>query len=99
MAAGRIQQLGCGSSFMKENCVSEPSRANSAKPPEEVTRHLRSLAHDLSNSLETILQASYLLGQVKLDENSRKWVKFIDTAANDAAQLNRQIREILKSQG
>jgi signal transduction histidine kinase len=83
--------------LMRENYVSEVSRVNSAKRPEEVTRQLRSLAHDLSNSLETILQASYLLGQAKLDENCRKWTKLIDTAANDAARLNRQIREILKA--
>jgi signal transduction histidine kinase len=83
---------------MRGHCVSEISRANSVKRTEEVTRHLRSLAHDLSNSLETILQAAYLLGQAKLDENSRKWARLIDTAANDAARLNRQIREILKSQ-
>ena len=83
---------------MRENCVSEVSRANSAKRPEEVTRHLRSLAHDLSNSLETILQAAYLLRQARLDENSQKWANLIDTAANDAARLNRQIREILKNE-
>jgi len=78
--------------------VSEVSRESSAKRPEEVTRQLRSLAHDLSNSLETILQAAYLLRQANLDENCRKWTKLIDAAANDAARLNRQIREILKAQ-
>jgi nitrogen-specific signal transduction histidine kinase len=63
------------------------------------TQHLRHLAHDLSNSLETIVQAAYLLEQAKLDEKARKWTKLIDTAAKDAVRLNRQIREILKSQG
>jgi signal transduction histidine kinase len=55
------------------------------------------LAHDLSNSLETILQAAYLLGQAKLDDKSKKWAKLIDSAARDAVRLNRQIREILKN--
>ena len=77
--------------------MNQVSRVNAAKRPEEVTRHLRSLAHDLSNSLETILQASYLLGQARLDENCRKWTKLIETAAKDAARLSRQIREILKA--
>jgi hypothetical protein len=40
----------------------------------------------------------YLLEQAKLDENSKKWAKLINTAAGDAARLNRQIREILKAQ-
>ena len=69
-----------------------------SKVPKEVTRHLRRLAHDLSNSLETILQASYLLGQANLDENAKKWSALIETAANNAASLNRKIGEILKKQ-
>jgi len=68
------------------------------KRQDESTRHLRRLAHDLSNSLETILQAAYLLDQTNLDEKSKKLAKLIDMAAKDAARLNRQIREILKAQ-
>jgi nitrogen-specific signal transduction histidine kinase len=68
------------------------------KAPENVTRHLRSLAHDLSNSIETILQAAYLLSQAKLDPTNKKWAQLIDTAAQDAARINRQIREILKTE-
>lgn len=71
---------------------------DSRKLPRDVTTHLRKLAHDLSNSLETILQASYLLGQAKLEGNGKKWTELIDTAAKDAARLNREIRDILKSQ-
>lgn len=67
--------------------------------PEDVNRHLRTLAHDLSNSIETILQAAYLLNQAKVDGNTKKWAKLIDTAAQDAAKINQQIREILRSQG
>jgi hypothetical protein len=58
---------------------------------------LRSLAHDLSNSIETVMQASYLLAQAKLDETNKKWVELIDNAARDAARINREIREILRS--
>ena len=69
----------------------------SRKLPDEVTARLRTLTHDLSNSLETILQAAYLLGQAKLDANSKKWTQLIDAAAQDAARINREIREILRS--
>ena len=70
------------------------------KPPlsPDVTAHLRRLAHDLSNSIETMMQASYLLAQAQLDEQSQKWVALIDSAAKDAARINREIRDILKSQ-
>ena len=63
-----------------------------------VQTRLRALAHDLSNSLETIMQASYLLGQSNLAGEQKKWVDLIEGAAQDAAQLNRELREILRSQ-
>ncbi len=66
-------------------------------PPEIVTK-LRSLAHDLSNSIETVMQASYLLSQAQLDEANKKWLGLIDNAARDAARINREIREILRSE-
>lgn len=64
----------------------------------ETNTKLRALAHDLSNSIETIMQASYLLAQANLDDSSRKWLELIDNATRDAARINREIREILRSQ-
>lgn len=64
----------------------------------EIVLKLRSLSHDLSNYIETIMQASYLLGQAKLDENNKKWLEMVDKAAQDAARINREVREILRSQ-
>ncbi len=68
----------------------------SKMPPETVSR-LRSLAHDLSNSIETIMQASYLLSQLKLESTAAKWVTMIEDAAQDAAHVNREIREVLRT--
>jgi signal transduction histidine kinase len=73
--------------------MSTPSRL-----PATVQTRLRALAHDLSNSLETIMQASYLLGQSNLADEQKKWVELIENATQDAAQLNRELREILRSQ-
>ena len=69
--------------------------AQSKMPPEVVSR-LRTLAHDLSNSLETIMQASYLLGQLELEPQGKKWVQLIEEAAQDAAGINRELREVLR---
>ena len=69
-----------------------------SKIPAELSQQLRKLAHDLSNSIETIMQASYLLAQSQLDDTSKKWVSLIDNATRDAARINREIREILRSQ-
>ena len=68
------------------------------KMPDDTVTRLRTLAHDLSNSIETVVQASYLMAQSKLDENNQKWLHLIDTAAQEAARINREIREILRSQ-
>jgi hypothetical protein len=68
------------------------------KLPADSIANLRKLTHDLSNSLETILQAAYLLGEVQLDGPQKKWARMIDAAARDAARINREIRAILKSQ-
>jgi signal transduction histidine kinase len=65
----------------------------------ETVTTLRTLAHDLSNSIETIMQAAYLLAQVKLDDDNRRWLELIDKAAHDAARINREIREILRTHG
>ena len=66
--------------------------------PLEIARQLRALAHDLSNSLETILQATYLVSQTDLPANTRRWVEMMDQASQEAVALNRTLREILRSQ-
>jgi hypothetical protein len=67
------------------------------KIPLNLSKELRSLAHDLSNSIECIMQACYLLNNSKLDETAKKWAEMIDQGARDAAQINRQIRDILRT--
>jgi len=75
----------------------QPGMEPATKLSPELSARLRALAHDLSNSIETIMQASYLLTQAKLDDATKKWVSLIDTATRDAARINREIREILRT--
>jgi signal transduction histidine kinase len=77
--------------------MAEPTDST-PKIPLPISKELRMLAHDLSNSIETIMQATYLLNQVKIDDVNRKWLSLIDQATRDAAKINRQIRELLRSQ-
>ena len=70
---------------------------NSVKIPLDISTKLRTLAHDLSNAIETVMQAGYLLGQAKLDEENKKWVGLIDNASREAARINREIRDILRN--
>jgi signal transduction histidine kinase len=75
----------------------QPRTESPAKIPAEINTKLRALAHDLSNSVETILQASYLLAQANLDDNGKKWADLIDKASRECAKINREIRDILKA--
>ena len=67
------------------------------KLAEETITTLRTLAHELSNAIENVMQASYLLSQSKPDAQSAKWIELIDSATAEAARINREIREILRS--
>ena len=55
-----------------------------------------SLAHDLSNALETIVQATYLITQAGPPEQSRRWVQLIDQASQEAVRINSKLREIMR---
>jgi nitrogen-specific signal transduction histidine kinase len=70
----------------------------SDKIPAEIAKELRMLAHDLSNALETIVQATYLISQSGPPENSRRWVELIDQASQDAVSINHKLRQLLRSQ-
>jgi signal transduction histidine kinase len=96
------QALKMRSSKRKSAPRKASARVEPAKPAKNDANHddvmqLRSLAHDLSNSLEAILQAAYLLGRSKLDSDGRRWIELIDTASQDAARTNREIRKVLRS--
>ncbi len=68
------------------------------KLTDETIATLRRLSHDLSNAIENVMQATYLLSQAKLGDQNSKWLALIDSATADAARINREIREILRSQ-
>jgi K+-sensing histidine kinase KdpD len=75
-------------------------KAESQRPKGEVQKEisrLRSLAHDLSNALEAIIQASYLLGQAKLEGETRRWAQLLQVSSEEAARINREIRKLLRS--
>jgi len=77
--------------------VSHTAMESSTNLQSATVTKLRSLAHDLSNSIETVMQAAYLLGQAQLEEPNKKWLDLIDKATQDAARINREIRDILRS--
>ena len=71
---------------------------DSDKIPAELAKDLRALAHDLSNALETIVQATYLISQAGPPENTRRWVELIDQASQEAVKINQKLRRVLRAQ-
>jgi hypothetical protein len=59
---------------------------------------VRKLAHDLSNSLEIIMQSSFLLGTLDLGENGKAWHKLLEDSIEKATVINRELREALRKE-
>jgi hypothetical protein len=74
------------------------TQASSPRPiPEEQAKEIRRLAHDLSNALEIVLQTSFLLGTVPLDEDAKKWHTMLDNGVQQAAEINKKLREYIRA--
>jgi hypothetical protein len=65
--------------------------------PIEHAQEIRRLSHDLSNALEIILQTSYLLGTVALDDNASKWRSMLDAGVQKATTINRDLRDFVRT--
>jgi signal transduction histidine kinase len=72
--------------------------ATPEKPSEDVLKQLRALSHDMSNALEVIIQAQYLLQQSQeLSPEDKKWVGMIGKAGAEATDANRKIRDMIRA--
>jgi ABC-type transporter Mla subunit MlaD len=74
-----------------------PPKIPTAKIPHDAAEEIRRLAHNLSNALEVILQSSYLLQMSNLDDNAKKWAVMVDQGSQQAAEINRQLREFIRA--
>jgi hypothetical protein len=68
---------------------------NAPSIPPEQAREIRRLSHDLSNALEIIVQANYLLNAMSHDESAKQWIDLLDNGVLQAADINRSLREYI----
>jgi hypothetical protein len=68
---------------------------NASFIPAEQANEIRRLSHDLSNALEIIVQANYLLGAMSHDEAAKQWIQLLDSGVVQAAAINRNLREYI----
>jgi hypothetical protein len=64
--------------------------------PEQTALEMRRIAHELSNSLEVIVQTSYLLGMAELKEPASDWLKMLESGVNKALEQNLALRDFIK---
>jgi hypothetical protein len=58
---------------------------------------IRRMTHDMNNALEILVQASYLVNTTELSEQAREWMKLLDVGIQQATELNREMREFVRS--
>ena len=78
------------------NDLSETGSPTPTQIPTELAGEIRRLAHDLSNSLEVIVQTSYLLSMAELKPPADEWLRMLDGGVNKALELNAQLREYIR---
>jgi hypothetical protein len=65
--------------------------------PADLAVEVRKLVHELSNSLEVIVQTSYLLGTVGLKEPGSDWLRMMDDGVRKAMDINLSLRDFIKN--
>jgi hypothetical protein len=68
---------------------------NASSIPPEHAREIRRLSHDLSNALEIIVQANYLLNAMSHDEAAKQWIQLLDNGVVQATDINRSLRDYI----
>ncbi len=74
-----------------------PPKTTADRIPEEVSAEIRRLMHNLSNALEIVLQAGYLLTTADTEEPVKEWIGLLDGGAQQALTIHRQLRDYIRN--
>ncbi|MHB1936414.1 MAG: hypothetical protein ACYCOR_07490 [Acidobacteriaceae bacterium] len=77
--------------------MTDHSLANPASIPPELSTEIRRLMHDLSNALEIVLQAGYLLTTADTEGPVKEWIGLLDGGAQQALKVHQQLREYIRA--
>ncbi|MHB8302874.1 MAG: hypothetical protein ACYDC6_08575 [Acidobacteriaceae bacterium] len=75
--------------------VNPPNSIGGTIPP-ELSYEIRRLMHDLSNALEIVLQAGYLLTTTETEPPVQEWIGLLDRGAQQALGIHRELREYIR---
>jgi len=76
--------------------MTEHPLPTTATIPAEISTELRRLMHDLSNALEIVLQAGYLLTTTEVEGPVKEWIGLLDGGAQQALKIHQQLREFIR---
>lgn len=76
--------------------MTNPSPGNPPSIPPELSTEIRRLMHDLSNALEIVLQAGYLLTTADTEEPVKEWIGLLDGGAQQALKVHQQLRDYIR---
>lgn len=65
--------------------------------PANVAVEMRRLMHDLSNALEIMLQAGYLLTTADTQEPVKGWIGLLEGGSQQAMTVHRELREYIRT--
>ena len=82
---------------MTNSRQNDASTSSESKIPSKQADEIRRLSHDLSNALEVIVQTNYLLGMTSVSEDTHKWRQMLDQGVLQATEINRQLRDYVRS--
>lgn len=77
--------------------MTENSLKTTGSIPPEISTELRRIMHDLSNALEIVLQAGYLLTTAETEEPVKEWIGLLDGGAQQALGIHRELREYIRA--
>ena len=81
---------------MPEDTEGNP-KPNTEQIPQQPAMRIRTLLHDMSNALEIVVQAEYLLSIAETPEMSKEWLGLLSKGTQQAMQLNKELREYVRA--
>ena len=66
--------------------------------PSAAVLEVRRLLHDMNNSLEIIIQATYLIGTLEMTEDGKQWLKLLEQAVEQVTHQNKDLRDKIRTQ-
>jgi len=80
-----------------QQAVEGASNPDSERIPSLPSARIRTLLHDMSNALEIVVQAEYLLSMAETPETTKEWLSLLHRGTQQAIELNKELRDYVRT--